>query len=141
MLLLIRKSEQFSFFENSKLIGSDAYVSSYNQQLKAYTFNDISQLIKRIKDERDLGAGVQITDSEEIRNQKYKVWEANHAEWNKLVVLPVKGVYTTTESWTGSTQTLVKLKNELGLHSVKLEGGNHGVELSVIYSSFNSYDI
>lgn len=141
MLLLIRKSEQFSFFENSKLIGSDAYVSSYNQQLKAYTFNDISQLIKRIKDERDLGAGVQITDSEEIRNQKYKVWEANRAEWNKLVVLPVKGVYTTTESWTGSTQTLVKLKNELGLHSVKLEGGDRGVELSVIYSSFNSYDI
>lgn len=136
-LLLIRKSEQYTFFEESKLTGTDAYIATYNHQYNTYTFDNISRLIKKIKDERDFGANILFTDTEAQRTAKYQVWESNNPDWNKLVVLPVKGGYTTTESWTGTSQSLVKLRNELGLHSVKLEGGTNGVELSVIYSRFN----
>lgn len=135
-ILLISKSEQFKFFEQSKLTGTDAYISEYNSQYNSYTFNNISQLIKKLKDERDLGAGVLPIDSEAERNLKYAEWEAKNPDWNKMVLLPVTTTYSTNESYTGSTQTLTQLRNELGMYSAKLEGGDNSIELSVIYSRF-----
>ena len=45
-ILMIRKAEQYSFFEESKLTSTQAYISNHAPQTNAYTFSNISQLIK-----------------------------------------------------------------------------------------------
>ena len=136
-VLLIRKAEQYSFFEKRKLTGTDAYITNYSAQYKSYTFNNVSQLIKKLRDERDQGAGITPIDTEEQRNAKYATWEASNPDWNKLVLLPVATKYSTSESYTGTSQTLTRINNELGMYSAKLEGGENSIDLQIIYSRFN----
>ena len=102
-----------------------------------YTFNNVSQLIKKLRDERDQGAGITPIDTEEQRNAKYATWEASNPDWNKLVLLPVATKYSTSESYTGTSQTLTRINNELGMYSAKLEGGENSIDLQIIYSRFN----
>ena len=135
-VLLIRKSEQYSFFEKKKLTSTDAYIAKYNSQYKSYTFDNVSQLIKILRDERDNGAGITPIDTEEQREAKFAIWEANNPDWNKLVLLPVAAQYSTSNSYAGASQTLTRLNNELGMYSTKLEGGSNSINLQVIYTRF-----
>ena len=136
-ILMIRKAEQYSFFEESKLTSTQAYISNHAPQTNAYTFSNISQLIKIMKDERDIACAVLPTDSEAQRLQKYQQWEVENPDWNKVILLPVKAEYSTSNSsYGGTSQTLMRLHNEFGMHSAKIQGGAQGIELSVIYSRF-----
>lgn len=136
-ILLIRKAEQYSFFEKSKLTSTQAYISNYDVRTNAYTFSNISQLIKSLKDERDIACSVIPTDTEAQRKEKYRLWEAEHPDWNKVILLPVHPEYSTSNSaYGGTTQTLMRIHNEFGMHSAKIQGGEQGLELSVIYSRF-----
>ncbi|MGN1244455.1 MAG: DUF4270 family protein, partial [Alloprevotella sp.] len=89
-----------------------------------------------LEKERDEGAGVMPTDSEEERNRKYAAWETENAEWNKVVLVPVRADYTNSTNIYGiSTQTLLRVRNMLGLTSVKLEGGaDTPIQVQVVYS-------
>ena len=136
-ILMIRKAELYSFFEESKLTSTQAYISNHAPQTNAYTFSNISQLIKIMKDERDIACAVLPTDSEAQRLQKYQQWEVENPDWNKVILLPVKAEYSTSNSsYGGTSQTLMRLHNEFGMHSAKIQGGAQGIELSVIYSRF-----
>ena len=136
-ILMIRKDEQHTFFEKSKLTGAQAYISNHNSMTNAYTFSNISQLIKILKQERDEACGVLPTDTEEQRKTKYQPWEEQHPNWNKVILLPVQPEYSTTNSGYGTTsQTLMRIHNEFGMHSAKLQGGDDAIELSIIYSRF-----
>jgi hypothetical protein len=136
-ILMIRKAEQYSFFEKNKLTSTEAYLSNYNGQHNSYAFDNISQLIKKLRDERDQGASVSPIDTEEQRQAKYAAWESANPDWNKLVLIPVATEYSTSDSYTGTNQTLTRLRNELGMYSVKLEGGENSIDLLIIYSRFN----
>jgi hypothetical protein len=134
---MIRKAEQYSFFEESKLTSTQAYISNHDTQTNSYTFSNVSQLIKKMKDDRDVEAGVHPTDTEEQRLEKYQQWEQNNPDWNKVILLPVKAEYSTSNSGYGTTsQTLMRIHNEFGMHSAKIQGGPQSIELSVIYSRF-----
>lgn len=136
-ILMIRKAEQYSFFEESKLTSTQAYISNHNPQTNAYTFSNISQLIKIMKDERDIACEVLPTDSEAERLAKYQQWETENPDWNKVILLPVRAEYSSSNSGYGNTsQTLMRIHNEFGMHSAKIQGGAQGIELSVIYSRF-----
>jgi hypothetical protein len=136
-ILLIRKAEQYTFFEDSKLTSTQAYISNYDQQNNAYTFSNVSQLIKKMKDDRDKESGVLPTDTETQRQEKYQQWEAAHPDWNKVILLPVKPEYSSSNSALGGVnQTLMRIHNEFGMYSAKLQGGQQGIDLSVIYSRF-----
>ncbi len=141
-LLLLRKGELYSFFENNKVPNSaSSFVTTFSDSYNAYTFSNISKLIALIKQERDLGAGVQDSDTEAQRQAKYATWEASNPDWNKVVFVPVHAEYTTTtSSYTGLTsKTLLNVKNEFGLASVKLKGGSEGnITLDVVYSHFKN---
>jgi hypothetical protein len=99
-----------------------------------------------IKLERDKLAGVEPGDDEATRLQKYEKWEnakdANgnliNAEWNKVVIIPVDAEYNTSSDLMGnSSKTLLRVKNQMGLRSAKIEGGaNSTLKLNVIYSRF-----
>ncbi len=136
-ILMIRKDEQHTFFEKSKLTGAQAYISNHNAMTNAYTFSNISQLIKILKHERDEACGVLPTDTEDERKAKYQPWETQNPNWNKVILLPVQPEYSTTNSGYGTTsQTLMRLHNEFGMHSAKLQGGDDAIDLSIIYSRF-----
>jgi hypothetical protein len=136
-ILMIRKDEQYSFFEKSKLTSAQAYISNHNQMTNAYTFNNISQLIKLLKHERDAACGVLPTDTEDERKAKYAPWEAQNPNWNKVILLPVHPEYSKSNSgYNTTTQTLMRIHNEFGMHSAKLQGGAQSIDLSVIYSRF-----
>lgn len=136
-ILMIRKNEQHTFFEKSKLTGTQAYLSNHNPMTNAYTFSNISQLIKILKHERDEACGVLPTDTEDERKAKYQPWETQNPNWNKVILLPVQPEYSTTNSGYGTTsQTLMRIHNEFGMHSAKLQGGDDAIDLSIIYSRF-----
>ncbi len=137
-LLLVRKDYMNTFFEKKELPNSsEAYLSNqYSVSSNAYQFANIGQLITNLRNERDLGAGVTATDTEAQRAEKYARWEAEHPDWNRVMIVPV-AVKTTTSSMTGS-QTIQSVSHEMGLTSARLEGG-YGVPLNieVVYSRNN----
>ena len=136
-VLLLRKADMFTFFEKDKLPDSKtSYLTQYNASTNVYQFANIATLVATLKKERDEGAGVMPTDSEEERNRKYAAWETENAEWNKVVLVPVRADYTNSTNIYGiSTQTLLRVRNMLGLTSVKLEGGaDTPIQVQVVYS-------
>lgn len=140
-VLLVRKADYEKFFKNEKLPNNiDSYLSTYNSDTKSYNFSNISQLITFLKNDRDKGAGVTATDDESSRLQKYALWEAKaeNADWNKVYIIPVNATYSTTSNGYQQTTTLVKIRHEMGLSSVKLSGGtSDDLKLQVIYSRFD----
>jgi hypothetical protein len=146
-IVMLRKADMFTFFEDSKLPDNKtSYIADYNTAYNAYVFNNIANLLTYIKLERDKLAGVEPGDDEATRLQKYEKWEnakdANgnliNAEWNKVVIIPVDAEYNTSSDLMGnSSKTLLRVKNQMGLRSAKIEGGaNSTLKLNVIYSRF-----
>lgn len=139
-MLMVRKKERDSFFENNKLPDSkESYLTSYSSSMSSYVYSNIGQMITIMKLERDKGAGVLPSDSEAERSAKYAVWEQNNPDWNKVILIPVKAEYMTkTDSYGYVTKTLLQVRHSMGLNSIRLEGGNSAsLKMSVIYSRFS----
>lgn len=124
-LLLVRKDEMYSFFENNELPdGKTSYVTSFSSSYNTYTFSNIGNLIAYCRKERNEKAAEAHLSPEE--------WSTLHPEWNKVVIIPV--TVTTDES-----NNVLSVTNDMGLNSIRLVGGeNNPVKLQVIYSSFNN---
>lgn len=138
-LLLVRKCDMYSFFEEALIPDeTTSFVASYTSTSNAYSFTNIARLISYCRVLRDKEAGVVSSDSEEERNRKYEAWEQENPEWNKVVLIPVNPVYTTTTNSYGlSSSQLLRLNNEMGLTSTKLVGGDDSdLSISVVYSKF-----
>lgn len=138
-IVMVRKADMYKFFEKENLPDSKtSYISVYDASNNAYSFANIGQLLTILKNERDAGAGVVRTESEEVRNAKYAQWEAANPDWNKVILIPVQADYTTTTNIYGvSTKTLQRVRNLMGMTSVKIEGGaNAAPQMSVVYSRF-----
>lgn len=138
-ILMVRADEVFPFFEEERLSNSrDSYLATYTPDIGAYVFSNIAALVTQMKNERDKGAGISATDTEAQRTAKYKQWEATHPNWNKVMLVPVKTEYSTSVNAYGlTTKTLLRVRNDFSLSSVKLEGGSAGIDVSVIYSKFS----
>ena len=137
-LVMLRKADMFSFFEEGKL--PDNITSFYADFTNnAYNFTNIARLIQTMKQTRDKGAGVVKSDTEQQRNVKYQAWEAANPDWNKVVLLPVKTQYTTVTAYYQTSKVLTRMQNDLGLSSVRIEGGlTNAPTMTVVYSNFNN---
>lgn len=144
-VLLLPKSLAASFFSESKLPNNvTSYLSTFNASANAYVFSDVSKLVVWMKEQRDKGAGILPEDTEDVRQAKWDAWEAENADWNKAVLIPVSTQTATTTSSLGTTSTtLFGVHNFYGLSSVRLDGGSAydaenvtPVELNVIYSRY-----
>ena len=114
-LLIIPKSEMFSFFENNKIVDyKSSFLATYDTSTNSYTFNNISGLVNYLNQNR------------------------NNADWNKVVVIPVSIAYR-TDATTGG-QTIASVVHDMSLTSTRLLKGNEGedspVKISIIYSKF-----
>lgn len=140
-LLLLRKSEVNKFFTDNKLPDSQtSYLSSITTNAKNYySFTNIASLISYLKTERDSTLKVNVLTPIETRRQKYADYEAQHPDWNKIVLVPVEASYTTVTSSLGTTTSILRsVKNQLGISVVELEGGkNNPLRMQVIYNRYN----
>lgn len=113
-LLMIPKSQLYSFFENGKIADyKTSFLASYASD-NTYTFNNISGLITYMK-------GL----------------DRSTPDWNKVVIIPVTlSTYTTSNNQT----ILTRVVHDMSLTSTKLVGGSQNpyqpIKISVIYSKF-----
>lgn len=131
VLLMVKKDEMYEFFEDGKVAdGATSFVSSFDSGENAYTFSNISALVSNIYKERQSGAGVNSWDTEAERIEKYKKWEQEHPNWNKVMLIPVVTTYN-------SLNVLTRVRNDLSLGSTRLVGGDtKDIKISVVYSRF-----
>lgn len=109
-VLMVRKKDMFSFFEENKLTDNrTSFTTDYNSSNNSYTFYNIAPLITECINERKKG----IEDDPR--------WEEKNPDWNKVVIIPI--TEETIGSETNGTKQVVGLSNSLGMESAKLKGG------------------
>ena len=124
-LLMVQKDSLKNFFEDSQLPDNKlSYIVKYNyngstyKNNNTYNFTNISNLITSLWNMRQKGVS-------ENPN-----WEAEHPDWNKVVLVPV--------SYDSNTSTSVD--HDMSLTSVRLVGGtenpNDPIKVSVVYGKF-----
>ena len=122
-LLLVRKKDMYSFFEESKVPDNKtSFVASFNRNYNTYTFSNISNLVaycRKEKNEEAAKAGL-----------TPEVWAQSHGDWNKVVLIPV-------ETNLDNSNNIVSVTHDMGIGSARLVGGaNDRIRLQVIYSTF-----
>lgn len=138
-LVLLRKGTAEEFFNENKLPDNEtSYLATYSNQSNAYTFSNIAPLVAYLRKQRDNEAGVTAEDDDATREAKRAAWEAEHPDWQTFELRPVQAVYSESTNYYGqTTKTLIGIRNDYNLTSVKLEGSPNGeVKVNVIYSRF-----
>lgn len=126
-VLLVRKSEMKSFFENKEVSNSlTSFTTSFDATYNTYTFENLCRLVSYLHAEKKKGMQTEhISESE---------WEARNPDWNKCVVIPVKRS-TTQDAYGNVYETSVT--HDMDMNSVRLVGGPHApLQMQVIYSRF-----
>ena len=113
-LLMVRKCDMHHFFEKNKTFdGLTSFIAEYvgsSETANTYSFPNISSLITLCINEKKQGK--------------------NEADWNKVVLIPVK-----TE--TDSNGTIIGLKSNLDMESACLMGGEtHPLKMQILYTTF-----
>ena len=126
-LLMVQCDSLYTFFEQGK-------VPDYKQSFLAtnssatlsnkYTFDNISNLVRLMKEQKEAGL------------KENPNWIEEHPRWNKVAIVPV-----TMSTYTQSNVTLVsRVSHDMSLRSTRLVGGSANpyddVIISVIYSKF-----
>ena len=124
-LLMLPKDSLKSFFEGNNLPDNKlTYIVKYNyngstyKNNNTYNFTNISNLITTLWNMHQKGM---------VENPN---WEAEHPDWNKVVLVPV--------NYNSNTSTSVD--HDMSLTSIRLVGGtnnpNDPVKVSVVYGKF-----
>ena len=113
-LLMVRKSEMYNFFEkNGTYDGLTSFIAEYVSSAanaNTYSFPNISSLITQCINEKKAGK--------------------NDADWDKVVLIPVK-----TE--TDSNGSIIGLKSNLDMESACLVGGDKNpIKMQILYTTF-----
>lgn len=118
-LLMVRKSEMYSFFEENKNydgVSSFLTTTGSGSSTNEYTYANIAQLITTSINEKMAG-------EKEDPN-----WLTKNPDWNKVILIPVTSNGTSYE-------------NSLEMGSAKLKGGtNEGNEINmrILYTTFDN---
>ena len=113
-LLMVRKSDMHDFFEKNETYDNwSSFIAEYvssSESANTYSFNNISSLITQCINEKKEGK--------------------NDADWNKVVLIPVK-----TE--TDSNGSVIGLKSNLDMESACLVGGDKNpIKMQILYTKF-----
>ncbi|MCR4853615.1 MAG: DUF4270 domain-containing protein [Prevotella sp.] len=120
-LLMVERDSMYTFFEKGKNIDNkQTFVTSYSAN--AYSFSNISGLIRHMAEARANGL------------KSNSNWEAEHPNWNKVVLIPVK--------LTSTNGSIVRVTHDMSLSSTRLVGGTQNpydaLKMSIIYSKFSN---
>lgn len=130
-VLMVRKKDMFSFFEENKIIDNKtSFLSSYSSSNNTYTFTNIAPLITYCIEERKKGITAAGGDPE--KEEDGKKWDAKNPDWNRVVIIPVKAV-------SNSNNEIVEISNNLGMESAMLKGGTNPenkLKMQIFYTTF-----
>ena len=127
-LLLVRKQNYASFFENHQVSDSQqSFTTSFQSVFNSYSFDNLSRLITYCWNEKQTGM--------KALNMTAEAWEAAHPDWNHVLLVPVT-VSTASDSYGNVSQ--VSVNQDLSLCSTKLVRGTKAkpIKMQVIYSRF-----
>lgn len=120
-LLMVRKAEMKSFFEENKVYDNKtSFITSYSGN--TYSFSKLNRLISSIFTE--------IKPQIEKGTVAWEAWKQANPDWNKVVLVPV-----TTES--DSNGNVIGISNNLQVNSAMLlrsTSNNKTIKMNVIYS-------
>lgn len=157
-LILLRKKDKTSFFVGGKLPNNkDSFVTNHNSSDNTYTFANVAELVKIMKNERK-EALKKLSKDGKVSFKVYKSdgtvedktvasiaeWDAE-SDWDKIVLVPVSLVYDKTEEEIRARpelegrRKLVGVYNQLRPSYIKLKGGanvNNKIRLEVVSTSF-----
>ena len=122
-LLMIRKQEMYTFFEERKVSDKrTSYTTSFDPTYNTYSYSNISRLLSYCwKEKKEMAAAEGITPDE---------WAAKNPNWNKVVLIPVNIT-------TNSSGYEVSVTHDMSMNSIRLVGGSTPVKMQVVYSKFN----
>ena len=130
-VLMVRKKDMFSFFEENKIIDNKtSFLSSYSSSNNTYTFTNIAPLSTYCIEERKKGITAAGGDPE--KEEDGKKWDAENPDWNRVVIIPVKAV-------SNSNNEIVEISNSLGMESAMLKGGTNPEnkqKMQIFYTTF-----
>ena len=105
-LLLVRKSEMISFFENNKVADNiTSFLASYDSSTNTYSFSKLNRLVSYI--------------FSELRNEEKK-----DDDWDKILLIPV-----TTEL--DSEKNVVSISHDMEVNSARLVRGTEENPLNI----------
>ncbi|MBQ8097237.1 MAG: DUF4270 domain-containing protein [Prevotella sp.] len=122
-LLLVQKDSLKSYFESASVPDNiKSYYTTAATTNNTYTFANLSSLVTTLWQTRQQGIA---SDPN---------WEANHPNWNKMVLVPI--TYTTSTSSTTPTS----VHHDMSLTSTRLVGGpdnpREPLQISIVYAKF-----
>ena len=128
-LLMVRKSDMKSFFEDNKVNDNKtSFIASYDSKTATYQFSKLNRLTSYIFSE--------IRPEVEKGEAAWNKWVTEHPDWNKVVLIPV-----TTES--DSQGNIIGVEKDLNVNSAMLVRGVEGdpssneenqITMNVIYT-------
>lgn len=114
-----------NFFTNAKVTDNrSSYTTSYSSATNGYTFNNISSMMRIMKDAKTKSG---MTDAQ---------YEELHPNWNKAIIIPVTTSYITD---TYNQKKLTRVTHDMSISSTKLVGGKdnpYAIKINCIYSKF-----
>ena len=121
-LLLVRKGQMEEFFAKKSVNDNKtSFITTFDSSHNTYTFTNIARLLSYCWHEKKTAAEKEgITEA---------AWEAQHPDWNKVVLIPV----TVSSNSSGYTTSV---NHDMGMNSAKLIGGDTPLKMQVVYSKF-----
>lgn len=123
-VLMLPKDSLTTFFENKNVPDNkSAFLTTFQSATNTYEYTNISSIITLLWHARTQGLAANPN------------WEAEHPDWNKVLLVPV--TYTTTSS---SSSTPVSMEHGMMLTSTRLVGGRDNpydpITINVVYGKF-----
>lgn len=147
-VLLIRKKDLKSFFEENKLIdNTTSFTVSHNQvATNQYTFQNIARLVTAcINEKKAAKKKAQETDGKDFDEEKWEEkWKTENEDWDKVLLIPVVVGYDYSNS---QKPTMISILNDLQPGYAKLKGGpgdaaagisETPLKLEITYTRFNN---
>ena len=123
-LLMIRKSALDTFFEeNETYDNKTSFLAAYEKTSNTYSFTKMNRLVSHIFSE--------IRTEKEKGEEAWKAWlnKEENKDWNKVVLIPVKGIKDAKDN-------IIAVENSLEMSSSELKRGTDSrpINMQLIYS-------
>ena len=130
VMILPADSVENFFAEDKVTDNRSSYLTSYTSSTNGYTFNNISGMMRVMKDAKTK----YLADHKGTTEAEY---EELHPRWNKAIIIPVKTSSIQIDNY-GSTK-ITRVVHDMSISSTKLVGGKDNanvIKMSCIYSKF-----
>ena len=148
-VLLIRKQELKSFFEENKVRDNiTSFTTTHNAfATNQYVFSNIARLVTTCINEKQAAkkAAKEKAGSSWNETEWEKTWNKENEDWDKVLLIPVSITYDSSTSSSGN-KTITGIQNDLKPGYAKLKGGpkenakgevESPLKIEVTYTSFN----